>query len=297
MEGQYPEGIALPTSSTRLHQAIWPPPPPWVMDGQAPPIGQLTYHQVSDSHPMYFQPSPYYRSNGSMVPSRSPQINPEFVVRAQGNQNGMSSENDTENSPSSTSTPVAHNVVDPRLSHIDANSRQGAMDIDVISSSNTPDGQRQAYATAPVIDPSLDTPTETPAGGDLHDRENGNSVDQADSEALSLKITQAAVEAVFESVMRESKLSDEASRGSADVRNGNGRDIDHADIRSRSSEGGLDPNVNEDVEDDSRDELHITADLVPDRQYHSPLHLSRPEPMAHIMTEDGLPMLNPGSYL
>jgi hypothetical protein len=306
MDAQFSQGVALPTSATRLHQANWHPPPPWAMDAQPPPMGQIAYHQVPGSHPIYYQPSPYYRTNGSLLPPQTqPPHQPQINAHPPGNQNGMPSENDTPataNGASRTGTPAVNHAVDPRLSHSDVNSTRRAMDVNIVSS-NTTDAQRegQSYPAAPVIDPSLDASTSPMGATDTTDSANRTS----ERPVVTLTMTQAAVEAVLKSVICESKLSDDISGNSEahDGQNvGHTKDMDIDEFQSHNSnahnqrslsEGDADVDRNTDM--DVHEEMLISSQLSPNHGYHTPLHLSRPEPMEHILTEDGEPMLNPGS--
>jgi hypothetical protein len=300
----YVQSVALPTSATRLHQANWPAPP-WATDTHTPPISQvhhLAYHPVSGSHPIYYQPSPYYRSNGGMLATQSqsphtPQINPDFVAQSQGCQNGVAPKSNTperENSAPRTGTPIHHNGVDPRL-HADS---QAVVDGALADSSNR--GRGDDLFSAPVIDPSLEATT---IGTGQH-QERGNGVDQAQSEdSSSILRMQAAVAAVLNSVISGNKFVDHESQGPEGLNEQNGEHGKCMDLgrfhangasvcrRSQSSHGARDLNTGGDINMESPNELRIAT---PDHHYHTPLHLSRPEPMEHILTEDGEPMLNPG---
>src|ERR1700690_341120 len=80
-------GLGLPTSATRLHQASWPPPPPWAADGgPQPQMGTISYHP--GQQPGFYQPSPYYRQNGPM--NGNPVMQQQFVSQPQDMQKGMS---------------------------------------------------------------------------------------------------------------------------------------------------------------------------------------------------------------
>jgi len=195
---------------------------------------------------------------------------------------------------------MLNSVVDPRLN---PNSSQRA-DVDMAASDSTnTQGEGQSYPSAPVIDPSLDASTSTTTSN-THHGGNDDGINRASNEAaMSLKITQAAMEAVLNSVIHESKFSDEPSRESDAVNGQAGKHskstgfyLCNPDGRHRSSfpEGDVDIDAEGDADVEVRDELLIASELSPG-QYHTPLHLDRPEPMEHILTEDGEPMLNPGS--
>ncbi|KAH9854433.1 hypothetical protein C2E23DRAFT_73364 [Lenzites betulinus] len=120
-----PPPIALPTSATRSHQGNWQPPqptPPWGPDGHPiPPPGMYM--------PSYY-PSPYYRHPGMpMQPHPGhfpPQINPDLLAQSDGQMSGVappeSALRDTgPNKPESASHGRqehgdAHSSVDPRNS-------------------------------------------------------------------------------------------------------------------------------------------------------------------------------------
>ncbi|KAI0640235.1 hypothetical protein C8Q77DRAFT_120374 [Trametes polyzona] len=90
MDPHYPPPpIGLPTSATRSHQASWQTPPqapPWAPDGHAmpPPPGMYM--------PSYY-PSPYYRHPGMpLAPHPShfpPQINPDLLSQSNGQMGGV----------------------------------------------------------------------------------------------------------------------------------------------------------------------------------------------------------------
>ena len=316
IDPQYPQGIALPTSATRLHQATWPPP--WGTDGQGPSMGQMPPHlayQVTGPHPIYYQPSPYYRQNTGMLPPHNqplhhPQINRELIAQTQGMQNGIVSNEHAPATDHNGSRPgsASHgNVVDPRLSHTGAGPSERAVDC-ASSTSRGPDAQgelTQSYPNTPVIDPSLDVSAGGSAIGTSHTDNTGVNIGETDSEDISLKITQAAMEAVLESVRRETNL-DVVSLGpgtpnSLNVKRtnglqGNGFWSNDADTRRAPPLSEVDGEVDADGEADGEveEELLITHELTADQGFHTPIHPSRPAPMEHILTEDGTPMLNPG---
>jgi hypothetical protein len=309
IDPQYPPGIALPTSATRLHQANWPS---WG-DGQGPPMGQMphiTYHQLPGPHPIYYQPSPYYRPNAGMLPlhmqpPHQAPINPELVSRSQGMQNGIAPTNEhaptTDNKGSRPESATRGGVVDPRLSRPEGGLNQQET---ANSAPRASDAQAmvQSYPSAPVIDPSLDATTSASVGGeDLGENIGGMASEDI---ALSLKITQAAVEAVLESVRRESVEA--AARVSPapnglnvqhpNGMHGNGSQSNNPDVRREplvvEPGGGVD--IEADGDGELEDERNIINELTISQGFHRPLDLSRPEPMEHILTEDGEPMLNPG---
>lgn len=322
MEAQYQQGIGLPTSATRLHQANWPPPPPppWGTDGPPPQMGPISYHQVPNSHTLYFQPSPYYRPNGAMLhphpqPPHQPQINPELVAHSQGMQNGVSTNGHSpqqDNNTSGTNTPLHNNAVDPRLSHPDPNPNQQLMDVETsTSTSHTPDAQKSSFPSAPVIDPALDVSSNVSGSASGQQGNHGpNSglatLNEEEMKAISLQITQAAMEAVLESAKRESNLADVTSKASGtpnsdepemqDTING----IYPDGSGSRESDDG-DADADGEADADEEDERLIAGELSSndkiDGSHGYGASLGRPEPMEHMLTEDGEPMLNPGPYI
>ncbi|CDO77256.1 hypothetical protein BN946_scf184753.g6 [Trametes cinnabarina] len=90
MDPHYPPPpISLPTSATRSNQTNWQPapaPPPWGPDGHpmAPPPGMYM--------PSYY-PSPYYRHPGMPLHAHQshfpPQINPELLSQSNGQMSGV----------------------------------------------------------------------------------------------------------------------------------------------------------------------------------------------------------------
>ncbi|KAI0327683.1 hypothetical protein GY45DRAFT_1327334 [Cubamyces sp. BRFM 1775] len=85
MDPHYPPPpIGLPTSATRSHQSNWQPAPaapPWGPDGHpmGPPPGMFM--------PSYY-PSPYYRHPGVPLPF-PPQINPDLLAQSNGQMGGV----------------------------------------------------------------------------------------------------------------------------------------------------------------------------------------------------------------
>lgn len=123
----------------------------------------------------------------------------------------------------------------------------------------------------PVIDPSLDA--------------DSNSTQQLTEEQVTA-ITQAAVQAVLRSA---AKSEAESRASSTSVKNEEGSS-------SKVSRQGT---AEVDEENANREERHVASRLVEEGQSNG-LHgygptLERPEPMEHMLTEDGEPMLNPGS--
>jgi hypothetical protein len=130
-QAQYPQSTGLPTSATRLHQAHWPPPPPWEgPSNQTPPVAHNT---IPGGPPGFFQPSPYYRANGV----GHPHVNPEIAAHSHAIANGSSSDQ--------RETPHGNDRSNQASDHpIGQNNSKAHSPVDLGSS-------------APVIDPSLDS--------------------------------------------------------------------------------------------------------------------------------------------
>jgi hypothetical protein len=277
MEGQYSQSIALPTSATRLHQANWVPPP-WGSEGPPPHMGSISYHQIPGPHP-YFQSSAYYRP--AMVPPpplpHQSQINPDLVNGQ--NVNGNSSQSNEPNT-----IPSMHNDVDSPASH-NGLGQKAPPDVEMATARSPP--------TAPVIDPSLDVPTPGPkqASNSSTPQFAPNSTLGVPDEILSLHITQAAMEAVLESAARQ------IAEGSTTEATDNFRRADgnHTDDGEADAEGEADAGGDEERSLSS----HLKSDITPGTfaEPSTTRQSTRPEPMEHMLTEDGEPMLNPAELL
>ncbi|KAH7886337.1 hypothetical protein F5I97DRAFT_1255370 [Phlebopus sp. FC_14] len=220
IEGQYPPGMVLPTPSTRLHQASWPPPPPW--DGSHPPPHMIP---IGYPHPYY---ASYYRP-GMMHP-HSDLVSPHI-------QDGVGSPHTGESSSSRTGSPAM------------------------------PEGD----TSAAVIDPSLVSPPSS----------------SVDGRSVSMRVTQAAVEGVFESADRESSAAEASVHTSA------------ASDTARSSPGrGQGSSYSSSEQSREGEEGDETTGQNP-QTYSSPHSnsLERPPEMEQMLTEDGEPMLNPAELL
>jgi hypothetical protein len=304
-------GLGLPTSATRLHQASWPPPPPWAADGgPQPQMGTISYHP--GQQPGFYQPSPYYRQNGPM--NGSSVMQQQFVSQPQDMQNGMSPHQNAaptqENHPSGSATPSMQN---------NPNSNQQGTDVALEDNSNlqgTAEGQ--SVPAAPVIDPSLDMSSTISAvqagnaqGGSAG---GGTQAGQAStSKPVSLEITQAAMEAVLQSAQRESsRPSGTPDQG---VLPANGHVNAQASIAGGSqqqvgsgAQGGTGAVTNPNSGGDLT-QLSIPAPTTTTAKspfaHQSPILQpqplpqpgARPEPMEPMLTEDGEPMLNPAELL
>ncbi|KAF8899317.1 hypothetical protein BD779DRAFT_1488178, partial [Infundibulicybe gibba] len=124
----------------------------------------------------------------------------------------------------------------------------------------------------PFIDPSLST---TPAPS--------NQLTDEQVKAISLEITQAAMKAVLESARLESE-------------SGGSHTPDGVASEGRTSQQPSEADANAGGEE--ADEEQVVAELQPVKDQISNLRgystpLQRPEPMEHMLTEDGEPMLNP----
>ena len=276
-----PQYAQSPASTARIHQGGWPPPP-WPADGTVPAMGQIPHlaYQVAAGPAIYYQPSPYYRPTPGMLPPHAqlphqPQINPDL---GQELQNGGSS-NDA--GPSAATAAAAHDgspphsvVVDPQLSQPDSSPVQRSMTIDA---NDTP---------VPVIDPSLDASSEADDGGAPSDDEGLDMDMDMDAaaapdhiSALSLKITQAAMEAVLESARQgEGSLVEAAARHSGSPPHP--LNVDDG-LSAKDADGYCDGQVEGDAD-------LIATGLIADEDFH------RSEPLDHMLTEDGEPMLHPG---
>ncbi|KAI0964575.1 hypothetical protein AcW1_001364 [Taiwanofungus camphoratus] len=285
IDPHYAPPIALPTSATRLHQPHWqpsPPPPGWTADGHPLPPGM--YHIP----PPYYQPSPYYRHPPHMMPPHMPpphghpmhpQINPELITQPQ---NG--------------------DPVSPTQTHTERSSPASAAGQNEKSSDNVEMEDGASQGSAPVIDPSLDTPASDIRPNALKAaRPQANG---AAGEDMSLKITQAAVQAVID--YKKAEASRAASRSSSaapddlirseaspqpstQLQQGEARTP-----RSLRSRGGSTTSANGDADADAdADEASPKGGAAGQSGSHS---AARPN-MEHILTEDGETMLNPAELL
>lgn len=323
---QYAESnLGLPTSATRLHQASWPPPPPWAAEGPQAQMGTISYHP--GSQPGFYQPSPYYRQNGGPANGSAMQQQ-QFVHQPQDMQNNMSPHQNAppthENQVSRTGTP--------------SNLNQPSADVEMTdgSSPQLPVGEGQSVPVAPVIDPSLDMSTPTgPPGNAQNVNVGGSSTPSqgASTKPVSLEITQAAMEAVLQSAQRESsRASGTPDRGiSGNASPANGHTLAQtANIASQHLAGSPQGNQGLSAGSNTSAELkpppvHTTGKspfahsgssqsqpppqpsppqpspapqvAPPPPPPPQPEPVTRPEPMEPMLTEDGEPMLNPGMLL
>lgn len=286
--------LGLPTSATRLHQASWPPPPPWAAEGPQAQMGTISYHP--GSQPGFYQPSPYYRQNGATM-SGGPVMQQQFVTQPQ---NGVSS-NATptkDNHSSHTNTPATQ-----------ANSSQQSGDVEMKDASKQGTGDGQSVPVAPVIDPSLDV--STPAAQTGHAQGGGaggssQSGQEPTAKPVSLEITQAAMEAVLSAQRESGRASGTPDAGiviSASPTNG------HVIIPSPKTNGsqqqigvgvlqgnggaGMASNSSGGGDTKGPSPPHTTG-RSPFAAPVQPQPAMRPEPMEQMLTEDGEPMLNPG---
>ena len=301
------------------HQPSWPPPPPWAAEGPpAPQMGTISYHQPG-TQPGFYQPaSPYYRTglqaNGSAV-----QQQPPYPQLPQDMQNRM--QPPTQNAPphqdartSRTGTPANSNL------------HQQSGDIDM-KDDQPGVGEAPPIPAAPVIDPSLDMSSPSrPIGNVTGGAGSHLQTPQSMNKPVSLEITQAAMEAVLQSAQRDSSRASGTAEGgmSGNVSPANGQvhtqgQTQNFGIRgSPQSNGALSVGSNTDVQ--PRPIVHTTGKspfahsgtstqkpstpqppppppvTIP-APITQPEHTTRPEPMEPMLTEDGEPMLNPGSLL
>ena len=296
-------GLAIPTSATRLHQASWPPPPPWAAEGPQPQMGTISYHPGQQAG--FYQPSPYYRQNGPM--NGNPVMQQQFVPQPQDMQNAMSPHPNAapptqENHTSRTGTPSMQNI---------PSSNQQGTDVEMKDSSNSQgmvDGQ--PVPAAPVIDPSLDMTSTSQTGDGRVGHAGGNAqVGQgSSSKPVSLEITQAAMEAVLQSAQRESsRASGTPDRGRpANDSPVNGHVSITGDCQQQVGMQGGTGSVTKPNSGGGAEHLSIPTTITTTAKspfaHQSPVQQpqllpqskSRPEPMEHMLTEDGEPMLNPG---
>lgn len=296
-------GLGLPTSATRLHQASWPPPPPWAAEGPQPQMGTISYHP--GSQPGFYQPSPYYRQNGTTM-SGGPVMQQQFVAQPQDMQNGMSPH------PNAAPTPAKDNEASRTgTPATQTNPSQQSGDVDMKDSSKQGTGEGKPVP-APVIDPSLDmsapaAPIGSGQGGSV---EGGSQSGQGTTtKPVSLEITQAAMEAVLQSAQRESnRASGTPDTRAASTSPANG----HAMVQTSSAGsdqqqvvgGGLQGSGGSGALSNSSGGGHSTGPSPPHTTGKSPFaapsttqspSIMPPEPMEPMLTEDGEPMLNPGS--
>jgi hypothetical protein len=303
MDAQYAQnGLGIPTSATRLHQASWPPPPPWAAEGPQSQMGTISYHPGQQAG--FYQPSPYYRQNGPI--NGTPVMQQQFV-----SQNGMSPHQNA------TATPDHHvsRTATPSMQANPSSSQQG---VDVEMKDSSPQGivERQSIPVAPVIDPSLDM-SSTAAAAQAGSAQGGNagghsqSGQASSSKPVSFEITQAAMEAVLQSAQRESSrplgTPDQGMPGGGSPANG------HVNVQA-SMAGGSQQQVGGGMQggtgamNSGGDAPQLSIPMPTTTTAKSPFaHQSpvqqpqplpqpgaRPEPMEHMLTEDGEPMLNPG---
>lgn len=302
-------GLGLPTSATRLHQASWPPPPPWAAEGPQPQMGTISYHP--GQQPGFYQPSPYYRQNGPM--NGAPVMQQQFVSQSPDMQNGMSPHQNVsssqDNHASRTATPSMQNNPNPN---------QQSSDVDMKdNSASQGNAEGQSIPVAPVIDPSLDMSSTTIAAqtGNVQGAgvsSNTQAGQGSSSKPVSLEITQAAMEAVLQSAQRESsRASDTPDLGKPANGSPNGHVNAQLSIAGGQQQvgGGLHggtgtvtkPNSGGDAAQLSVPVLATTTAKSP-FAHQSPIQQpqplpqpgARPEPMEPMLTEDGEPMLNPG---
>lgn len=261
MDSQYGQGLGIPTSATRLNQATsWTQPHPWPEGSQQ--LGPMSF-QVPGTHPVYYQ-SPYYRPNGPIIqPPIQLSPNPD-----------RSSETHSSSHPPSQ----ANDAVTPATAKDDVKPQSADVSATTTSSSHVP---------APSdIDPSLQSDSDT-----------NRPLSHEEIKAISLEITQAAMEAVLESAKLET-IRAAAEAEANGIKNG-GDDFRTESGSSRELSGDADEIGEESisqqlVNSNSHPSGHMISDSDnPDiHSYGRPLE--RPEPMEHMLTEDGEPMLNPG---
>jgi hypothetical protein len=279
MDPQYAPPVGLPTSATRLHQANWSAQSQWPTDGPPP---QMAYHHIpgGPNHAGYYHSSPYYR-NGSMLHPSHQQVH--SGIQHQAIQNGNTNENSSQQGPNSSrnGTPL-HNGVGPQR---DRNSNNQSTNVDTPHSlSSNPD-----VPVAPVIDPSLDAVQQVNTPETAGQHRNIHSPSSGDLDDVSLEITQAAMEALIKSATQSGAVVNRTS-GSPEgpAVEGRGQANGRSPTRSQSNAEADEADADGDA-DGGDDEL-----MYPDCSKRAQQTHGRPEPMDHMLTEDGEPMLNPG---
>ncbi|KDQ62878.1 hypothetical protein JAAARDRAFT_358376 [Jaapia argillacea MUCL 33604] len=271
----YQTPIGLPTSATR---GSWPPGPPpgWAPDGHPPPMG--AYPPIPPHPGFYHHPSPYYRHPVGAMPMHPGQplyphpMHPDAVPL-----------NSPPNGLGATTNPPSTEATGPQGTNVD--STQSAPNSDAEMQDAADQAPPPSLSTAPVIDPSLEAQQNTPP----------NSEDK--SNLLSLEMTQAAVQAVLESVRRESaspsaKVEDPGPAATqANERGASAQSADSGALVASQGPGEPDGDADADAEGDE-EEASAPTQGTPSTSHPLP---SRPAPMEHMLTEDGEPMLNPGS--
>ena len=304
-------GLAIPTSATRLHQASWPPPPPWAAEGSQPQMGTISYHPSHQAG--YYQPSPYYRQNGSI--NGAPVMPPQFVSQPQDmQQNGMSPHQNT----TSTQDDHASRTTTPSMQNNSNPNQQGA-DIDMKDNSSPQvSTEGQSMPAAPVIDPSLDmSSTTTTQAGKVQGGNVGSNTQAgqgSSSKPVSIEITQAAMEAVLQSAQRESSgasgtpdaggLSSGSPNGHVNSQtsvSGSGQQQAGSGVQGGTSlankpnGGGDTPQLSIPMPTTTTAKSPFAHQSPIPQPQPLPQPGARPEPMEPMLTEDGEPMLNPGS--
>ncbi|KAH9948211.1 hypothetical protein B0H21DRAFT_735054 [Amylocystis lapponica] len=279
VDPHYAPAIGLPTSATRLHQANWhpPPPPPWVnTEGHPLPPGHV-YHMP----PGYYPASTYYRHPSGMMPIHHP-IHSQFSPHAQ---NGISMP------PHSQRGSPTGSASDPNHANSDAEME---------------DGSSQASDAAPAIDPALEGGPETATSQPLPGPSSSGESTAEDSAMTSLKIAQAAVQAVLNYEKDQAHRVAESRRASGSPNEKtNGEQTSQleqvlqglaASPAPQSGSGRLPSTEGGDADADG--EADADGDNASSRAMKSPTadgaHLQAAEQM---MTEDGEPMLNPAELL
>jgi hypothetical protein len=189
-------------------------------------------------------------------------------------------------------------------SQADANSNQQPTSVKLSNfASHTPDAQgdvNQSYSAAPVIDPSLDTTTNASVVGPAEDEDAERKYVNGDGDninGLSLKITQAAMEAVLGSVRHEAGLTPGTPRETDLQDSVDSHEMGYDSIpQPRDADGVVD--ADEEADAGEEEGCALATSLINGRDgtrvYQTPLDTGRPKPMEHMLTEDGEPMLNPG---
>ena len=247
---------------TRLHQASWPPPPPWAAGGDQAQaqaqaqMGTISYHP---QQPGYYQPSPYYRSPGPPM-GGAPVMQQAFPVQPQQPQDMQQQHSQGVDG-------------EQELGDEDA---QGDVEMD------------ENVSPGPVIDPSLDASASTP-----NPQGNGipsPQISPPSKKPVSLEITQAAMQAVLQS-SRASATPDQGIHSNSSSVNG------HLNAQSTNAapESYAEPRPITTAKSPFAHHSPVTQSQALPQGQHIPAAQSSQTAMEPMLTEDGEPMLSPGS--
>ncbi|KAF7977629.1 hypothetical protein HWV62_3032 [Athelia sp. TMB] len=257
---------------TRLHQASWPPPPPWAAGGDQAQaqaqaqaqMGTISYHP---QQPGYYQPSPYYRSPGPPM-GGAPVMQQAFAAQPQQPQDIQQQQQQQ---------PQHSQGVDGEQELGDEDA-QGDVEMD------------ENVSPGPVIDPSLDASASTP-----NPQGNGapsTQISPPSKKPVSLEITQAAMQAVLQS-SRASATPDQGAQSNSSSANG------HLNAQSTNpaQESYAEPRPITTAKSPFAHHSPVTQSQALPQGPHIPTAQSSQAAMEPILTEDGEPMLSPEELL